>query len=77
MFDGDGSETLELQAYQIAKNATLNYKDEKGTTLYRGSAPCPGCNIIMDPVQALSSYKGLCLNCAARRKGERLKGKWS
>jgi hypothetical protein len=33
MFDGDGAETLELQAFKIAENATL----------YKGSNPCPQC----------------------------------
>lgn len=65
MFDGDGAETLELQAYKIAQNATM----------YKGSAPCPMCGVIMNPVQALNSYKGLCLSCATERKMKRLKGK--
>jgi hypothetical protein len=66
MFDGDGAETLELQAGTIAKNATL----------YSGSAPCPQCGVIMDPVQYLYS-KGLCLDCQNSRSERRVKGKMS
>jgi hypothetical protein len=65
MDDGDGALTLELQAYKIAQNATM----------YKGSAPCPTCGVIMDPVKALHSYKGLCFDCAEKRKANRVKGK--
>lgn len=64
MFNGDGGETLELQAYQIAKNATM----------YKGSAPCPQCGVIMNPVQYMYS-KGLCNPCGEDRKAKRIKGK--
>jgi hypothetical protein len=64
MFNGDGGETLELQAYQIAKNATM----------YKGSAPCPQCGIIMNPVEYMYS-KGLCNPCDTDRKNKRIKGK--
>jgi hypothetical protein len=64
MFDGDGGETLELQAYQVAKNATM----------YKGSAPCPQCGIIMNPVEYMYS-KGLCSPCDTARKNKRIKGK--
>lgn len=75
MFDGDGAETLELQAYTVAKNATLKYTDGQGNVLRSGSSPCPGCHIIMDPVQALNSYRGLCFDCAESRRNVRVKGK--
>lgn len=64
MFDGDGGETLELQAYQIAKNATM----------YKGSAPCPTCGVIMNPVEFMYS-KGLCPPCYQGRLDRRVKGK--
>lgn len=64
MFDGDGGETLELQAYQIAKNATL----------YKGSASCPQCGVIMNPVEFMYS-KGLCPPCYDDRLSRRVKGK--
>lgn len=66
MFDGDGGETLELQAGKIAKNATL----------YTGSAPCPQCGVIMDPVQYMYS-SGLCQDCQGLRAERRVKGKMS
>lgn len=64
MFDGDGSETIELQAYQIAKNATM----------YKGSSPCPQCGVIMNPVDFMYS-KGLCPPCYQDRQNRRVKGK--
>ena len=36
MDDGDGMMIMELQAKQIAQNATI----------YKGSAPCPACGEI-------------------------------
>ena len=64
MDDGDGSFTMELQAKQIAQNATR----------YGGSAPCPTCGVIMNPVQALYS-KGMCVNCYSQKMAKRIKGK--
>jgi len=64
MFDGDGGETLELQAYKIAKNATM----------YKGSAPCPQCGVIVNPVEFMYS-KGLCPPCYQDRMTRRVKGK--
>jgi hypothetical protein len=64
MDDGDGGFTLELQAQQIAKNATL----------YKGSAPCPQCGVIMNPVEFMMS-KGLCPQCREHRMSKRVKGK--
>jgi hypothetical protein len=65
MFDGDGAETLELQAYTIAKNATM----------YSGSHPCPSCGVMMNPVEALHSKGGICPSCDSDRKARRVKGK--
>lgn len=62
MFDGDGAETLELQAWKIAENG-INY---------RGSAPCPTCGVILNPVQAMSSL--LCPPCKEARHSRRVKG---
>ena len=64
MDDGDGAFTLELQAQKIAQNATL----------YRGSAPCPQCGVIMDPVQFMYS-RGLCEPCDNSRRTINLKGR--
>lgn len=64
MFDGDGAETLELQAQKIAQNATL----------YRGAAPCPQCGVIMNPVEFMYS-KGLCQPCDNNRRTINMKGR--
>lgn len=64
MLDGDGMETLELQAYKIAQNATM----------YRGSAPCPLCGVIVNPVEFMYN-KGLCAPCKETRLSKRIKGK--
>jgi hypothetical protein len=63
MFDGDGGETIELQAQKIANNATV----------YRGSHPCPQCGVIMNPVEYMTS-KGLCASCHDNRMQRRVKG---
>ncbi len=60
----DGDLTMELQAYRIAQNATM----------YRGSAPCPQCGIVMNPVEYLYS-SGLCVTCSNDRAAHRVKGK--
>ena len=65
MDDGDGAFTLELQAFKIAQNATM----------YRGSAPCPTCGIIMNPTQYMYSKLGVCPPCGDARKAKRIKGK--
>jgi hypothetical protein len=57
MFDGDGAETMELQAKQIAQNSTR----------YNGSAPCPTCGIMMNPVEFMQN-KGHCLNCLTQKR---------
>jgi hypothetical protein len=67
MFDGDGGETLELQAYKIAQNATL----------YRGSSPCPTCGIIMNPTEYMYSKAGICPPCTEKRLANRIKSKMS
>ena len=64
MFDGDGSETMELQARQIAENATR----------YKGSSPCPACGIVMNQVEALYS-KGMCVKCYSQKMSDRVKRK--
>lgn len=65
MFDGDGAETLELQAYKIAQNAIL----------YKGSHPCPTCGIVMNPTEYMYSSLGLCPPCGEARRARRVKGK--
>jgi hypothetical protein len=60
MFDGDGGETLELQAWQIAQNIANN----------SGSHPCPQCGIITNPVEYLY-YKGLCYPCYTNKLSRR------
>lgn len=64
MFDGDGGETLELQAYQVAQNANLGNRNML----------CPQCGIIMNPVEFMYS-KGLCPPCYQDRMTRRVKGK--
>lgn len=64
MFDGDGAETMEIQARKIAENQ-INYK---------GSAPCPTCGVILNPVEALYS-KGMCVTCYSQKMADRVKRK--
>jgi hypothetical protein len=64
MDDGDGMITMELQAKQIADNATR----------YNGSAPCPTCGVIMNPVEFLSN-KGHCLSCTSAKNAKKIKEK--
>jgi hypothetical protein len=66
MNDGDGMMTMELQARQIADNATK----------YNGSAPCPTCGVIMNPVEFISN-RGYCLSCVTQRNAKRIKEKMS
>ena len=63
MFDGDGAETLELQAYKVAQNATM----------YKGSHPCPQCGLVMNPVEFM--YQAICNSCKNDRNAQRVKGK--
>jgi hypothetical protein len=65
MDDGDGALTLELQAFQIAKNATL----------YKGSRPCPACGVIMNPTEYMYSRLGVCTPCNEAKRALRIKGK--
>ena len=64
MFDGDGGEVLELQAKQLAQNATK----------YNGSAPCPTCGVLMNPVEFMQN-KGHCLSCLTQNKATLLHSK--
>ena len=64
MDDGDGAFIMEIQARKIAENATL----------YKGSAPCPTCGVILNPVEALYS-KGMCQNCYSQKLSDRVKRK--
>jgi hypothetical protein len=66
MDDGDGMITMELQAKQIADNATR----------YNGSAPCPTCGVIMNPVEFLSN-RGHCLSCTSAKNAKKVKEKMS
>lgn len=61
---GDGAETLEWQARTIADNATK----------YNGSAPCPTCGVVMNPVEFISN-RGHCMSCLTARKAARVKGR--
>lgn len=63
MDDGDGAFALELQAYQIAQNAII----------YKGSAPCPQCGVIMNPTEYMYSRLGLCPPCGEKRRAARVK----
>jgi len=64
MLDGDGGEMMEFQARKIAENSIQ----------YKGSAPCPTCGIILNPVEALHS-KGMCVTCYAQKMADRVKRK--
>lgn len=64
MFDGDGMESMELQARKIAENSTN----------YRGSGMCPTCGVIMNPVEFMNN-KGHCLSCVTQRKAVITQGK--
>ena len=64
MSDGDGMLAMELQARQIAENATR----------YNGSAPCPTCGVVMNPVEFMTN-RGHCLSCVTQRNAQRVKGK--
>lgn len=64
--DGDGMLSMELQARQIAENATR----------YRGSAPCPSCGIIMNPVEFMQN-RGSCLSCLTKQRARRAKNRMS
>ena len=63
MFDGDGSEIMELQAKQIMENATK----------YNGSSPCPTCGVIMNPVEFMQN-RGHCMSCLSQKRMARIKG---
>ena len=66
MDDGDGAYTMELQAKQIANNQIT----------YNGSAPCPTCGVIMNPVEFLNN-RGHCMSCLTQKRISRVKGKMS
>jgi Zn finger protein HypA/HybF involved in hydrogenase expression len=57
---------LEQQAAQVA--ASIN------RTFSRGSAPCPGCGNVVNPVEFLYN-KGLCQGCRSIRAQSRVKGR--
>ena len=54
---GDGAETIEWQAQKIAENAIK----------YNGSAPCPTCGVIMNPVEFMAN-QGHCLSCLTQKR---------
>lgn len=66
MDDGDGMMSMELQAKKIAQNATM----------YRGSAPCPSCGVIMNPVEFMQN-RGRCLSCVTQERVRRAKNRMS
>ena len=59
MDDGDGMMIMELQARQIADNATK----------YNGSSPCPTCGVIMNPVEFMQN-QGHCLSCLTQKRAK-------
>ena len=66
MDDGSGSYTMELQAKKIAENATI----------YKGSAPCPTCGVVMNPVEFMQN-RGRCLSCVTQERARRAKNRMS
>jgi hypothetical protein len=67
MFDGDGAETLELQAFKVAQNIASGH----------GTKVCPTCGVIMNPVEYMYSVLGVCPPCTEKRKQQRIKRKMS
>ena len=65
MFDGDGGETLELQAFRVAQNIAMGNRNML----------CTQCGIIMNPVEYMYSIQGLCPPCGNSRREKRIKGK--
>lgn len=63
-FDDDGAEMMEMQAFKIAKNLTE----------YNGSAPCPQCGCVINPVEYMYN-DGLCTDCKNDRTARRVKRK--
>ena len=39
-------------------------------SMYKGSAPCPTCGVIVNPVEFLQN-KGRCLNCVTQERATR------
>lgn len=64
MDDGDGALTMEMQAQQIALNQTI----------YNGSAPCPSCGLVMNPVEFIQN-RGMCQSCLTQKQLKQVKGK--
>jgi hypothetical protein len=64
MDDGDGMYIMELQAKQIVENATR----------YNGSAPCPTCGMVMNPIEFMAN-RGQCLSCLTQKNQKRIKDK--
>lgn len=64
--DGSGAYIMELQAKKIAENATV----------YKGSAPCPTCGVIMNPVEFMQNM-GHCVSCLAQKRSARAKNRMS
>jgi hypothetical protein len=62
--DGDGGFMMELQAKKIAENATM----------YKGSAPCPSCGVVLNPVEFLQN-SGRCLSCVTQERARRAKNR--
>lgn len=61
---GDGSEPMEYQAKTIMNNIMT----------YNGSAPCPTCGVIMNPVEFMQN-RGKCLSCLSQDRSTRVKEK--
>lgn len=59
-----GSYTLALQAGKIVEHQLQ----------YNGSAPCPGCGIIINPLEFMTN-QGLCNDCTNERNARRVAGK--
>ncbi len=66
MDDGDGAIGLEIQAAQIVANLTT----------YNGSAVCPSCGMVIDPVQALYNAN-LCTGCKTEKYAKKAKGMYA
>lgn len=64
--DGDGGDAFELQAGRIADSLNQPHS--------RGSAPCPGCGNVVNPVEFLYN-NGICSGCRSIRAQSRVRGR--
>lgn len=62
--DGDGNETMDMQAWTVVQNQMK----------YNGSSPCPQCGLVINPVEYLHG-DGVCMSCKNENTSRRIQGK--